>query len=80
MSSFREYFYMSIAKNIRRLRLERGLTQERLAELIGVNDKYFGHIERCEKAISHNVVIKIMELWHLQLRDLYSSVEDFEWK
>lgn len=80
MSSLSEYFYKSVAKNIKRLRLERGLTQEKLAELIGVNDKYFGHVERCEKAVSHKVVIKLIELWHLQISDIYSVDEEYCWQ
>lgn len=39
---------MSVGRNVRRLRLLRGFSQERLAELAGTGDKHIGQIERGE--------------------------------
>ena len=40
------------ARNLKRLRRERGLTQEELADLAGLNRNYVGMIERQENAAS----------------------------
>jgi transcriptional regulator with XRE-family HTH domain len=40
----------TLARNLKRLRRERGLTQEELADLAGLNRNYVGMIERQENA------------------------------
>ena len=45
-----------LAQNLRRLRQDRGLTQEELADLAGVNRNYVGMIEREENAASIDVL------------------------
>ena len=40
------------AANVRRLRLERGLSQEGLADLADVHRTYVGMLERCEKNVT----------------------------
>ena len=39
-----------VAQNLRRLRQDRGLTQEELADLAGLNRNYVGMVEREENA------------------------------
>ena len=50
-----------LGKMIREVRLERGLTQEALAEKADIGLMYFGEIERGVKMPSMNVFIKIIE-------------------
>ncbi len=39
-----------VAQNLRRLRQDRGLTQEELADQAGLNRNYVGMVERAENA------------------------------
>ena len=39
-----------VARNVRRIRLERGLSQEELADLVGISRNYVGMIERRENS------------------------------
>lgn len=45
-----------VARNIRRLRLERGLSQEELADVARLNRNYVGMIEREENAPTVDVL------------------------
>lgn len=46
---------MNLGENIRRARLERGLTQSALAEALGVSDKAVSRWERNISAPRHNI-------------------------
>lgn len=71
-SSFKQYFYKQIGQKIRLYRKARNLTQEQLSEILGLNYKYIGHVERCERKISIKVLIKIMEFFQIQPRDFFN--------
>lgn len=49
----------NLGKRIREERIRVGLTQERLAELVGCNESYIGQIERSTKNPSLETVLKI---------------------
>ncbi len=79
MSSFEEYFYKNIASQIRKCRIERGLTQEQLSEMLDKNEKYIGHIERCERKISNTTIIQLLDLWQLQPQVFYNFSDFYTW-
>lgn len=79
MSSFEEYFYKNIALQIRKYRIERGLTQEQLSEMLDKNEKYIGHIERYERKISNTTIIQLLDLWQLQSQVFYSFSDFYPW-
>jgi len=64
--------YLTIGKNIRKYRLQKGLTQEKLSELICANDKFVGHIERAERVPSIKRIIKIAQILEVDLKSLFS--------
>ena len=72
MSSFEQYFYKKVGQKIKQYREERKLTQEQLSEILGLNYKYIGHIERCERKISTKILIKVMEFFQVQPKDFFN--------
>ncbi len=48
-----------VAINVRRLRLERGWTQEDLAEQVGLSARYVGQIERAQASMTITVLGRI---------------------
>ena len=63
--------YVNIGKNIRKYRLQKGLTQEKLSELICANDKFVGHVERAERVPSIKRIIKIAQILEIDLKKLF---------
>ena len=51
----------NLAKNMRRLRAERGLTQEALAHECGINRTYLSSVERSERNVSIDNIARIAE-------------------
>lgn len=80
MSSFNKYFYQNVGKKIRKYRTERGLTQEKLSEMLNLNLKYIGHVERFERKISNSTLIKLMELWQIQPEDFFKFNNKYNWE
>ena len=54
--------YKDIGQRIKRLRVERGLTQERLSEAIGVGPSHMSHIESGSTVPSLEVFISILNV------------------
>lgn len=49
----------ALARNLRDLRGERGLSQEELADLAGLHRTFVGAVERCERNISLDNIGKL---------------------
>lgn len=59
--------YLKLGKNIRKYRLEKKLSQEKLSELLDANPKFIGHVERVERYISLKKLIEISNILEVPL-------------
>ena len=50
-----------LAENLRRLRRQKGLSQEALADLAGLHRTYVGAVERCEQNISLDNIARLAD-------------------
>jgi transcriptional regulator with XRE-family HTH domain len=64
----------TLATNLKRLRKEADLSQEKLAELAGIHRNYLGGIERCERNVGLDNLGKIAEALSVTPADLLRAV------
>lgn len=62
-------------ETVRRLRLERGHSQERFAEMCGLHRTYVGSIERGEKVVTIVTADKLARALGLSLTGLFAELE-----
>ena len=80
MSSFNTFFYKLIGEQVRKFRIEKGLTQEQFSILLNLNEKYIGHIERAERQISTRVLNRILVYMRLQPQYFFKSENRYQWE
>lgn len=61
---------------VRRLRSEKGYSQERFAEVCRVDRSYMGMIERGEVSVTLTIIAKLAEGLGVSLSDLFSKLEE----
>ena len=59
-----------LALNLRRLRAERGISQEGLADLAGLHRTYVGSIERSERNVSIDNIAKLAAALRIEASEL----------
>jgi transcriptional regulator with XRE-family HTH domain len=60
----------TLALNIRRLRGNRGISQEKLADLAGLHRTYVGSIERSERNVSIDNIAKLANALGVNISEL----------
>jgi transcriptional regulator with XRE-family HTH domain len=61
-------------EKIRKIRIERGLSQEKLAFLAGLHRTYIGAIERGERNVSFKNIEKIANTLKVNLEELFRNL------
>lgn len=59
-----------IGERMRNLRLEKEWTQVELAKKAGINSNYYAKLERGEKKVSHEYLIKIAKAFGVSTNDI----------
>src|SRR6202012_1342931 len=57
-----------LGPRLRRLRRELGLTQTRMAEDLGVSPSYLNHLERNQRPVTAQVLLRLAQAYDLDLR------------
>ena len=71
MSSLKEETYRTIGKNVRKYRQLANISQEKLSEILDVNSKFIGHVERFERFISLKKLIEIAEYFNVPVKNFF---------
>ena len=61
-----------LAQRIKQLRRERGLTQEELSDLLGMNTSYITQVEARQQGLSLPMVYRLAKVFHLSLQEFFS--------
>lgn len=65
--------YKKFGNNVRKFRLKRNLSQEKLAELSDLHRTYIGGIERGERNLSLKNIYKIAEALNIKVSELFKT-------
>jgi len=61
-----------LAQRIKQVRKERGLTQEELSDILGMNMLYITQVEAKQQGLSLPMVYRIAKVLNMPLRELFS--------
>jgi transcriptional regulator with XRE-family HTH domain len=68
-------FLRKLGENVKRLRLAKGFSQEKLAELTGLHRTYIGGVERGERNISLLNLARLAKALGVSLSDLMDGID-----
>jgi len=69
-----EKLNLKIGKKIRSLRVEKGYSQEKLAEMSNLHRNYIGMVERGEKNITVEKLSQILDSLNLTLEKFFEEI------
>ena len=61
-------------ENVRKARKQKGLSQEKLAQLAKLHRTYIWNVERWEKNISLENIVKIAKALEIKAKDLFDNI------
>jgi transcriptional regulator with XRE-family HTH domain len=64
----------ALGTQVRRLRLDRELSQEKVAELAGINPKYLGRIERGRSEPGAYVLVRLAGAFRVPIGELFETL------
>src|SRR5215467_10498785 len=65
-----------LGPRLRRLRRELGITQARMAEDLGVSPSYVNLMERNQRPLTAQVILRLAEAYEIDVRSLSGAHED----
>ncbi len=68
---YEDEIYKKLGLNIKKYRIKKQLSQEKLSELLDANPKFIGHIERVERYISLKKLIQLSIILDVSLEQLF---------
>ena len=66
---------VAFGERVRQMRKEKGLSQEALADLAGIDRSYMGHIERGDQNITLTKIFQIAKALEISICQLFDGVE-----
>ncbi len=69
----RDQILRLFGERLRELRIERDLSQERLAELAGLDRNYIGQIERAERNVALVNIVRIAKALEIDPGELFAA-------
>ena len=63
---------------IKELRLQKGISQERLALDAGIDRTYIGHIEKGVRNVSIEIIEKLAEYFQIPISEIFKRIEENE--
>ena len=66
--------HKKIGENVRKFRKQRGMTQEKLAEKANLHSVYISQVERADRAVTIETLLKITKALGIKLRDVVSGL------
>src|SRR5580693_5428518 len=64
-----------LGPRLRRLRRDKGLTQTRMAEDLGVSPSYLNYLERNQRPVTAQVLLRLADAYDIDIRSLSSDHE-----
>ena len=65
--------YVELGKRVRMMRCYRDITQQQLAEKVGISTSFVGHVERGSRKASVETIIGIARVLHVDLNYLFAA-------
>ncbi len=65
-----------VGPRFRRIRQQLGLSQTQIAEGLGISPSYINLIERNQRPVTAQILLRLAEAYDLDLRDLATADED----
>lgn len=63
---------VAFGERVRQIRKEKGLSQEALADLAGIDRSYMGHIERGDQNITLTKIYQIADTLNMRVSELFN--------
>ena len=64
--------------NLKKARLSRSMTQDKLAHVLGITVRTYKYIEHGQRKPAYDVILKLQELFNSDISNLLSETDDID--